>query len=205
MTTGNGAMNARAARKSLGDQIDRLDSILDGLAEALDGAVADAVRGVISHAVGEAVRAAVAEVLSSPELLRAALEKHDPQPAVPAAPPAPRPEPLTLKENVTRVGSRLYEKVGRAASLAREKLNAAARTTRTALAVAPFVLRAVARKVWAYRKPCAVAVGVGVVCATVCYAGGQLFSSIANGLSGAALAISAMTLPVKRFFAGGSR
>ena len=78
MTPANGAMNARAARKSLGDQIDRLDGILDGLAEALNESVADAVRGAISHAVGEAVHAAVKEVLSSPDLLRAALARHEP-------------------------------------------------------------------------------------------------------------------------------
>jgi hypothetical protein len=200
MTTANGAMNARAARKSLADQIDRLDNILDGLAEALNGAVADAVKDVISQTTREAVHAAVAEVLSSPVLLRAALEKHDPQPATPTA---PHHKPPTVKENVARVSNRLREKIKQTVSLAREKLNAAARTARTAVAVAPMLLRVAARKVWAFRKPCAVAVSVGVVCATVCYFGGQLFSSVANGLSGAALAVSAMTLPVKRLFFGG--
>ena len=92
-----------------------------------------------------------------------------------------------------------------AASLAKEKLTAAARLAGTALAVAPMLLRVVARKVWDFRKPCAVAVGVGVVCATVCYLGGQLFSSIANGASGAAITLSALTLPLKRLFLGGSR
>jgi hypothetical protein len=57
MTTANGIANARAARKSLGDQIDRLDGILDGLAEALNGAVAGAVRGVIAQTTREAVHA----------------------------------------------------------------------------------------------------------------------------------------------------
>ena len=204
MTTANGATNARAARKSLGDQIDRLDGILDGLAEALNESVADAVKGVISRAVSEAVHAAVKEVLSSPDLLHAALEKHAPAPTNPVT-SAPHPKPPTLRENVARIGSRLCENVKRAASPAREKLNAAARTTRTALAVAPLLVRVVARKVWEFRKPCAVAVGVGVAFGAVCYFGGQLFSSIANGLSGTAITLSALTLPVKRLFGGGSR
>ncbi len=76
MTTSNGTLNARTARKSLADQIDRLDGILDGLAEALNESIADAVKGVIAQAVRSAVETAVKEVLSSPDLLRAALEKH---------------------------------------------------------------------------------------------------------------------------------
>ena len=62
-------------RKSLAEQIDRLDAILDTLAEGLNGAVA----GVVSQAVTGAVEAAVVEVLTNPTLqqrLRAA-ERHD--------------------------------------------------------------------------------------------------------------------------------
>ena len=47
--------------------------------------------------------------------------------------------------------------------------------------------------------------GVGVAFGAACYLGGQLFSSVANGLSGTAITLSALTLPVKRLFAGGSR
>ena len=204
MTTANGTMNARTARKSLADQIDRLDGVLDGLSEALNESVADAVKDAIAGTVRQAVHAAVTEVLSSPDLLRAALEKHAPV-ATLSEPPAPQPKPPTLRENVARIGNRLCEKVKRAASLAKEKLNAAARLAGTALAVAPMLLRAVAKKVWDFRKPCAVAVGVGVACGSVCYLGGQVFSSIANGASGAAITLSALTLPLKRLFLGGSR
>src|SRR5262245_11044109 len=62
--------HARLPRKTLSSQIDRLDGILDGLAEALDGAVADAVRDAVGQAVREAVEATVREVLASPALLR---------------------------------------------------------------------------------------------------------------------------------------
>ena len=94
-------IRAEVAATSLADQIDRLDGILDGLAEALNESVADAVKDVIARVVREAVQTAVTEVLSSPALLRAALETHAP-------PPIPDPfamelKPPTLKENVARI------------------------------------------------------------------------------------------------------
>ena len=205
MTTANGTMNARTARKSLADQIDRLDGVLDGLSEALNESVADAVKDVIAETVRQAVHAAVTEVLSSPDLMRAALEKHAPVATLSDPPPAPHAKKPTLKQRIARMAGGLFEKLKHAASLVKEKLNAAARLAGTALAVAPMLLRAVAKKVWDFRKPCAVAVGVGVACGSVCYLGGQVFSSIANGASGAAITLSALTLPLKRLFWGGNR
>jgi hypothetical protein len=63
MTTTN--VNGRV-RKSLAEQIDRLDQILDGLAEGLNEAVALAVKEAIGLAVKEAVQAVLAEVLTNP-------------------------------------------------------------------------------------------------------------------------------------------
>src|SRR5438045_2724737 len=63
MTTALATNNGRA-RKSLADQIDRLDSILEGLAGALNEAVVQAVR----QAVTVAVKTALAEALAHPEL-----------------------------------------------------------------------------------------------------------------------------------------
>ena len=206
MTTANGTSSARVARKSLADQIDRLDGILDGLAEALNESVADAVRDVIGHAVREAVSAAVTEVLSSPHLLRAALERHAPPEAIPVPPPA-GPKPRTLREHLARAATRLGEKVQQAASLLRQKLGGACAVAcaagKQAVKIAanvPGILGAVAQGAWAFRKPCAVAVGVGVFCGAACYLGGPLLSSVANGLGGAAVALSALTLPLRRLF-----
>src|SRR6516225_8142322 len=55
-------------RKSLSEQIDRLDMILDGLAQALNGAVADAVTQAVTLAVKEAVQTVLTEVLANPGL-----------------------------------------------------------------------------------------------------------------------------------------
>src|SRR4051812_33763369 len=73
-------------RKSLSEQIDRLDHILDGLSEGLNEAVATAVQEAVGVAVKEAVSAVITEVLTNPDILaliRASL--------APAAPPAPNP------------------------------------------------------------------------------------------------------------------
>jgi hypothetical protein len=78
MTTTNATSNGRLPRKSLGNQIDRLDGMLEGLSEALNESVADAVRGAVGQAVREAVVVAVREVLATPALLRAALAQHGP-------------------------------------------------------------------------------------------------------------------------------
>ena len=198
MTTTNGTSSDRAARKSLADQIDRLDGILDGLAEALNESIADAVKGVLAQAVRDAVQAAVVEVLAAPELLRAALERHAP-PAVPAPPP-PRPEPPTLKENVARIGNGACAAVKRATGPAMRRAGEVCPAACAVVAKVPAALGAVARMAWASRKPCAIAAGVGLAFGAACYLGGPLLSVAANGLSGTALALSTLTLPLKRLF-----
>ena len=60
------------ARKSLSEQIDRLDGILDGLAKGLTDAVADAVKQAVGLAVEAAVRGVLTEVLSNPSFLNRA-------------------------------------------------------------------------------------------------------------------------------------
>jgi hypothetical protein len=57
-------------RKSLADEIDRLDAILDGLANALNESVATAVKEAVGLAVKEAVQAVLTEVLANPAVLQ---------------------------------------------------------------------------------------------------------------------------------------
>jgi hypothetical protein len=94
-------------RKSLAEQIDRLDAILDGLSDALQGAVSQAVREAVSVAVKEAVRAVLTEILSNAEL-----QEKLRGPAGPP-PPAPEPKPAStpgsrLKERLSRLGGRAH-------------------------------------------------------------------------------------------------
>jgi len=68
-------------RKTLAEQIDRLDAMLDGLAEGLN----DAVAAALKDAVGSAVQAVLREALANPELLaRLAAAAPSPAPAAPA-------------------------------------------------------------------------------------------------------------------------
>jgi hypothetical protein len=54
--------NGRAARPSLGDQLDRLDGILNGLSDALNESVTTAVTAAWGNAVREAVEAVIREM-----------------------------------------------------------------------------------------------------------------------------------------------
>lgn len=92
------------ARKTLADQINRLDSLLDGLSVAIPEVIADSVREAVTVAVREAVRDAVqhvlSEVLTSPVVLDRLREAASQSPAVPEMDAAPvpvsvRPGPLT--------------------------------------------------------------------------------------------------------------
>jgi hypothetical protein len=74
------------ARKSLSDQIDRLDHILDGLSEALEGAVADAVQHAVGLAVKDAVQGVLTELLANPAVL--AMLRGPTPPTSPEGPPA---------------------------------------------------------------------------------------------------------------------
>src|SRR5262245_49590357 len=83
MTTETATKNGRLPRATLAGQIDRLDTILDGLAEALNESVADAVRKTVGEVVREAVGEAVREVLEDSNLVRAAVARHSAAEAMP--------------------------------------------------------------------------------------------------------------------------
>jgi hypothetical protein len=108
MTTTNGASTARASRKSLADQIDRLAGILDGLDAALSGAVQDAVE----QGVRQAVQSVMTEFLTN-EHLHEQLRR--------AAQPSRGGEQANGKGGMLqRMWSAACETAGRAARLARE-------------------------------------------------------------------------------------
>jgi hypothetical protein len=67
MTTTKTYANGRE-RKTLAGQIDRLDTILDGLSEALSESVSTAVQEAVSLAVKVAVQTVLTEVLTNPDL-----------------------------------------------------------------------------------------------------------------------------------------
>src|SRR5262249_40881380 len=78
-------------RKTLSEQIDKLSSILDGLSDNLNAAVADAVREATGAAVQDAVQKALVEVLTTPDVLTLLGGLAAPRPPAPE-PSAPPPE-----------------------------------------------------------------------------------------------------------------
>jgi hypothetical protein len=71
-------------RRTLASQLDRMDQVIDGLAEGLNAAVAGAVQEAVGLAVKEAVQAVLSEVLANPTL-REQLQNAS-SPAPPAEP-----------------------------------------------------------------------------------------------------------------------
>jgi hypothetical protein len=202
-TSANGAQ-----RKSLAEQIDRLDVILDGLADALNESVADAVKDVVGRVVREAVEATIREVLGSPELLRAALDRNAEPAPQPQPTPAPEPRQRTLKELLKAARACVTEKASQAARAAyRASVWALGRLKLTCVQAAQGVKRITCRctsvlsglavlggQAWRFRKSCAFALGVGVLSGAAAYLAGPVLASVASGLAGAALTLAGMIL-----------
>ena len=186
-------------RKTLATQLDRLDSILDGLAEALNEAVADAVRQSVAAAVGEAVQAAVKEVLTHPELLRAAAAQAAPAPA-PVAEPAKKPSPLRrLLEGARRSCVQAKRKASQAAQWLCCKGSALGAGVAAPLRRAWRGTRAAVNWAWQSRQAVTVAAAVGVLTGLLGYAAGPVVASVLCGLSGLGLALGLqVTLPLLR-------
>jgi len=192
MTTATPA-NGRA-KKSLEHQLDRLDGILDGLAEALNGAVADAVKEAVGAAVAEAVRAVLAEILTNPAVAAGLAE------AKARAPDTPAPAGPTRWWDRLRAGCRRARAAAGAVSVAvAGRVTAVGRavTGRMARPVVGWLrrLRAgaiVARSVAvAGRRVILPAVAAGVVVGAGCYVAGPFVAGLVGGLSGTVTVLTA--------------
>lgn len=167
------------ARKSLEQQIDRLDAILDGLAEALHGAVADAVKEAVGVAVQEAVRAVLKEVLTNPDLARAAAPKAEEQPR--------------RRSLVRRAWTWMVGKVSAAGRLVRRAVRSAWSATAARLAPAVGAAVVATRLVRTSPRTAGVAGGVGLAVGVGCYLCGPVVASVVGGVCGA---IGALAYPV---------
>ena len=110
-------------RKQLADQLDRLDGIIDALADGLNQAVIDAAR----EGTRLAVKDAIVEIMTNPEL-RALLAPARPEPTpVPVTPPN---EAVTPEPKKPGLWTRLKAKV----AAARDALTGAATKAKEAVA-----------------------------------------------------------------------
>jgi hypothetical protein len=162
-TTSNGQ------RKTLADQIDRLDSILTGLSEALNESVAAAVQDAVGLAVREAVRGVLIELVTNPEaldLLRAALLQPSADGTATIAP-----EPMPPQE--IPVQSSLKQRLGRAWGWAQSCLSATVQACAVRL-----------QMVWRFRGTLALALGLGTVAGVASYFVGPWLAAACGWLGG---------------------
>ena len=84
-STSTVGFNGKAPRKTLADQLDRLDAIIDALAAGLNETVADVVRQAVTAAVQQTLEGLAQAALSNPDLLRRLTEQFAPPAAAPQA------------------------------------------------------------------------------------------------------------------------
>jgi hypothetical protein len=168
-------------RRSLSDQIDRLDTILDGLAEALNESVAAAVRDAVGLAVREAVQAVLTEVLTNPAVLDK-LRGTMPPPAAPAVTAPARP---SWRERLRPAWGRVVAGA-LATRLQCRRLWGRARQGLSGLWERLSLLRRCRRQVLA-------AVGVGLVAGVVAYVAGPWLAALVSAVGGCAGTLAVQT------------
>jgi hypothetical protein len=173
-TTANGRI-----RKSLAEQIDRLDHILDGLADALNQSVADAVKQAVTLAVQEAIQGILAEVLNNPELLvklRGLVSVTTPTTSVPVTAAAPAATTSRVGRLTGQVGSWL----GRGWRSVRQACVSVTSSVTHALAAT--------KRRWQmmrqFRFPLLTALGVGLVVGIVAFCGGPYIAAVTGWIAG---------------------
>jgi hypothetical protein len=180
--TATTASNGRAARKSLAEQIDRLDTLLEGLSENLNEAVADAVRA----AVVTAVQAVLTEVFTNPEML-ARLRDALP-PATPSTPPVATPVAgPSLKERAAKAWSWLSAKLRSVLGACQSGLNRLGAAVvhqceraRSAVKGAWLRLRVLRR----FQCQLLLALGVGVAAGMAAYLAAPWLAGLFGGVAG---------------------
>jgi hypothetical protein len=190
MTTVNTHTDGRV-RKSLADQIDRLDRILDGLADGLNEAVATAVKEAVSAAVQESVRAVLSELLVNPDLLRTIRDG--------LAPPTTAEVPV-VKSTASQAAGTACPVVGRRWACLRARvlggmqcLAAWLGSGRRRLDAAWTGLCAGGQFLARHWRPVLIAVGIGSAAGVAAYLLGPWLCTAAGGLAGftASLAVEA--------------
>ena len=171
-------LSNRAPRKQLSDQLDRLDAIIDVLAEGLPEAVAQACR----EGARQAVKDAVVEILTNPELraLFQALNK--------GAAPAPTRAPglwSRLKAKVTRA----KESVTGTLTRAKEALTARLRPLTSAVSA----LSGLTSEPLPWKRVLCVGAGVGVAVGVTCLVAPHAVAATIGALGAAATSVAVQT------------
>jgi hypothetical protein len=178
-------MTNSKVRKSLSEQIDRLDTILDGLAEALNGAVADAVTQAVGLAVKEAVQTVLTEVLSDPAL-RAQLQGSAVAPIAADAYPA-------IRSTGSSMASRVAQCAAHLANWCTARLHALAQLGRRAVHQVGRLAADLSARVQSLRvfvPPLAAALLLGVATGIAAYCAGPWLAGLVGGAGGLGLRLA---------------
>jgi hypothetical protein len=174
-------------RKQLSDQLDRLDGIIDALAEGLNQAVADAAR----EGTRLAVKDAIVEIMTNPEL-RAMLATHLPAPVTAPAPVAPA-APVPKKPGAW---DSIKQKLAAARAAAAGALTKAKEAVIRRTVVAGDAVVALGRMTGEplpVRKVVLVGLGVGLVVGTACLVVPQTTAAVVSGVGAACTSVAVQT------------
>jgi hypothetical protein len=197
----NPAANGQKQRRSLSHELDRFDSMIDGLDQAIQNVIGDAVKESVGAAVGEAVRATVLEIASNPDLiamLRGGVPATTPASTVehPAAPQAP----------AVSVLGRVRQSMSFAWQWVLNKLKA---TGRVIIWPVQTVVRGVTgvyrdlNQMWSLRKPVLIALGVGLLVGGVASACAPWLAGLLSGVGAAGATLGAQFIAwSRRIYAG---
>jgi hypothetical protein len=185
--TATASTNGKPQRKQLADQLDRLDTIIDALAVALPGAVADASR----EGTRAAVKDAIIEILTNPELrallVPAALATQPVPISAPEPTPPPSPEPKpSLLSRLKNAASAATSAVVNTATKAKEAVVGRCRVIRDAVAI---MGQAVGERLPA-RKMSLVALGAGVAVGVACYVMPHTMAAVVGAAGAVVAAVS---------------
>ena len=179
MTTTMNATTNGQIRKSLAEQIDRLDHILDGLAQALNESVAAAVKDAVTLAVQEAIQGILAEVLANPDVLarlRGLVSQTVPATSTPVVQTAPAAKTSWLGKVAAKVSSWC----GLGWRSVRNACGSLVGAVTNALSTAKHRWQLVRQ----FRVPLLTAVVVGAVAGVGAYCGGPYVAALAGWIAG---------------------
>jgi len=207
MTTTTTNPNGRI-RKTLASQLDRLDDILDTLANGLNEAVTTTVRDAVSDAVRDAVKLAIIEIVTSPEL-QELLRATQPQMTEPIEVPV-----ATLVK--PGIGERLWGAMKCTGKKIAGMMGWTCNRVRNGLSSCWTALKQLTLKVsrrvvtmakgtwnllsfagsfaWLLRKPLLLGIGIGTLIGVGCYLAGPLVASTFSGIAGFTGSVVATTV-----------
>jgi hypothetical protein len=193
--------NNTGSRKTLAEQLDRLDAILDGLADNLNAAVAAAVRDGVRAEAQQAVQTVLAEALRSPAFLAlvcgaVAMSQRQARQV--------RPGPAGLlamlkgwaaccMSRAPRVlagfGDRCRQLWQAAGQQLRRTSDACVGQARQALAKASRACQTTGRFLWRLRTPLLAATNAGLLLGLLTGFGGPVVAGLVGGLAGFTLTL----------------